>query len=146
MLNRTTLTICIAPYGPEGQDAPELKSEFLSSKSETNRNTQIRKSKSKTNLFGILCFFIIWIFFEFRISNLSIYLNLPCFAPWSISPGRDNPPRSSYYSTGLALWNTDSTKIELFTRSAIPRGEPRGISFAQKRYLFFHGIIPQGES
>jgi len=24
-------------------------------------------------------------------------------------------------------------------------GSPRGISFPQKRYLFIHGIIPQGE-
>ena len=50
------------------QYAAELKSEIPSSKFQTNQNTQIEKSKSKTLLFGILCLLIIWICFEFRIS------------------------------------------------------------------------------
>src|SRR5712692_3341773 len=54
------------------RDATESKSEIRSSKSETNRNTQIRKSKSETSLFKILCFLIIWICFEFRISILRL--------------------------------------------------------------------------
>ncbi len=58
------------------QDARELKSEFRSSKSETNRNTQIQKSKSKTRVFGILCFLIIRICFEFRISSFEFVILL----------------------------------------------------------------------
>jgi len=128
------------------QDAAELKSEFQSSKSATNRNTQIQKSKSKTRLFGILCFLIIGICFEFRILSFefliytwralwfdhahhpeSIEGRLPgrdnptrssCYstgrALWSISPGRDNPTRSSCYSTGLAPWNILSTEALSF--------------------------------
>ena len=43
----------------------------------------------------------------------------------------------------LAPWNTDSTKIELFARSAIP---PRGIPPRQKIYRFRREVIPRGES
>ena len=34
----------------------------------------IQKSKSETTLFGILCFLIIWICFEFRISSFDFFL------------------------------------------------------------------------
>jgi len=48
-----------------------------------------------------------------------ISLNLVSFAPlqlalWSISPGRDNPTRSSCYSTGLAPWNNFTAKPKYF--------------------------------
>ncbi len=43
-----------------------LKSKFRSSKSQTNQQIQ----KSKTKLFRIFCFLVIWICFEFRVSSL----------------------------------------------------------------------------
>ncbi len=44
-------------------------------------------------------------------------------APWNILSTEALSFHSVHYFTGLAPWNTDSTKIELFSRSAIPQGE-----------------------
>ncbi len=82
-------------------------------------------------------------YFGFRASNLHFCLTLVSFAPW----------------------NTDSTKIELFARSAIPQGSPRGVLIStqaeydpqgvtpprripprQKIYRFRREVIPRGES
>jgi hypothetical protein len=86
-------------------------------------------------------------------------------APWNILSTEALSFHSRHYFTGRVPWNTDSTKIELFTRNAIPQGSPRGvltstqaeydpqgvtplrgISPRQKIYRFRREVIPQGES
>ncbi len=52
----------------------------------------------------------------------SISPNLAPFAPWNILSTEALSFLSRHYFTGRAPWNTDSTKIELFTLSAIPQG------------------------
>ena len=47
-----------------------------------------------------------------------------------------SPNLASFAPLQLAPWNTDSTKIELVARSAIPQGSPRGIAHRQKIYRF----------
>ncbi len=47
-----------------------------------------------------------------------------------------SPFLASFAPSRLAPWNTDSTKIELFAISAIPRGESSFIRFSK---LKFHG-------
>jgi hypothetical protein len=49
--------------------------------------------------------------------------HLAYFAPWNILSTEALSFHSRHYFTGRAPWNTDSTKIELFTRNAIPQGE-----------------------
>ena len=86
-------------------------------------------------------------------------------APWNILSTEALSFHSRHYLTGRAPWNTDSTKIELFARSAIPQGSPcgvlistqaeydppgvtppRGIPPRQNIYRFRREVIPQGES
>ena len=97
------------------RDAPELKSEFLSSKSEANRNTQSQKSKSKTNSFGILCF---WSFglvsnFGFRIGKfISTWRAVRlCARSVKYSFGwKRNIPRQKCYLTGQVITIDPSIK------------------------------------
>ena len=96
--------------------------------------------------------------------------NLACFAPlrlapWNILSTEALSFHSRHYFTGRVPWYTDSTKIELFARSAIPQGSPCGVLIStqaeyhpqgvtsprripprQKIYLFRREVIPQGES
>jgi len=46
----------------------------------------------------------------------------------------------------LAPWNTDSTKIELFVRSAIPQGSPRGVLISTQAEYDPQGVTPRGKS
>jgi hypothetical protein len=69
------LKSCLLDFGPIAREvrAPTRKSEIRSSKSETNRNTQIQKFKSETSSFLEFCAF--WSFgfvsnFGIRISSL----------------------------------------------------------------------------
>jgi len=95
--------------------------------------------------------FVIRICFVFRASNLHFCLTFVYFsplrlAPWNILSTKASSFHSRHYFMGRASWNTDSTKIELFARSAIPRSSPRGIPPRQKIYRFRREVIPRGKS
>ncbi len=55
-------------------------------------------------------------------------------APWNILSTEALSFHSRYYFTGRAPWNIDSTKIELFVRSAIPQGELSFIRFPKPKF------------
>jgi len=53
---------------------------------------------------------------------------------------------SRHYFTGRVPWNTDSTKIELFARSAIPQGSQCGVLISTQAEYDPQGITPRGKS
>ncbi len=65
--------------------------------------------------------------------NLAFFASLR-LAPWNILSTEALFFHSRYYFTGRAPWNTDSTKIELFARSAIPQGESSFIRFLKPKF------------
>ena len=68
----------------------------------------------------------------------SISPNFAPFAPWNSLTDGALVLHSCHYYTGRAPCNTDSTKIELFARSAIPRGESPFVRFPKPK---FNGIF-----
>ncbi len=78
-------------------------------------------------------------YFGFRASNLHFCLTLASFAPlrlapWNILSTEALSFHSRHYFTGRVPWNTDSTKIELFARSAISRGKSSFIGFPKPKF------------
>ena len=57
-----------------------------------------------------------------RLQHLASFAPLR-LAPWNILSTEALSFHSRHYFTGRVPWNTDSTKIALFARSAIPQGE-----------------------
>ncbi len=56
-------------------------------------------------------------------------------APWNILSTEALSFHSRHYFTGRAPWNTDSTKTELFARSAIPWGKSPFIRFPKPKFI-----------
>ena len=56
-------------------------------------------------------------------------------APWNILSTEALSFHSRHYFTGRAPWNTYSTKIELFARSAIPWGKSPFIRFPKPKFI-----------
>ena len=56
-------------------------------------------------------------------------------APWNILSTEALSFHSRHYFTGRAPWNTYSTKIELFARSAIPWGKSLFIRFPKPKFI-----------
>ena len=55
--------------------------------------------------------------------------------PWNILSTEALSFHSRHYFTGRAPWNTYSTKIELFARSAIPWGKSPFIRFPKPKFI-----------
>ncbi len=77
-------------------------------------------------------------YFGFRASSFFSPF-LASFAPLRLAPWNNTVNEKitllwKGYSTGFASWNTDSTKIELFARSAIPQGESSFIRFPKPKF------------
>ncbi len=100
---RTTST---KVFAPRRQDRKERNPNFEYRNSKQYRTLKFSNNECKFQAVYDICIFVIWICFEFRISGFYSCLFLASFAPLRLAP-----------------WNTDSTKIELFARSAIPQGE-----------------------
>jgi len=106
--------------------AKTTKNEIPISNIEMRNNNKIRMTKIPNCLVNCFEHLHFCHYNLFRISDfvLRVFCSpfVASFAPWNILFTEALSFHSRHYFTGRALWNTDSTKIVLFSRSAIPQG------------------------